>query len=268
MESKSKGKDVDYFKLNKQIAYKGKIGRRREAFCLQYTKRKRDIIKEIEEIQTSEAKAEGKTITCRKACPYSFCCLEYVDATVHECEAIVHFLYHNEAALRLFLENYPKWREKVKNSGDVFRTCEKLALDMFLWGSQDAQQAMGKASETYYQQKIPCPFLDKNLCSIYRVRPYGCAGYYVTTPLECCHPDYLGEVPVKRHLPPIAIADQRFYYQALEKPLLLCMPLAVHEIIEKGFSYLSTLPGLEGLEKETMRDKEVRAIYRKYVKFG
>jgi len=32
--------EIDHFKLNREIAYKGKIGRMREEFCINYIRRK------------------------------------------------------------------------------------------------------------------------------------------------------------------------------------------------------------------------------------
>lgn len=256
--------NVDFIKLSREIAYTGRIGRRREEFCVRYIKHKKEIIKHINEIQNDEAKAADKLITCRKACFYSSCCMEYVDATIQECEGIVYYLYHNEKALRLFLRNYPKWRQKVKEIEDIFRACEKSSSNFL--SLQGNQRDMGEAGERYFHQKIPCPFLENNICNIYEVHPYGCAGYYVTSPLSHCDPDYLGEVPVKRHLPPMEAVNTEFYYGALERPTLVCMQEAVYGILEKGYFYLSTIPGLESIEKEAIRDKKIRGKYMRYVR--
>ena len=59
---------------------------------------------------SKKLKTNGKTITCQKGC--YFCCDEFVEADIQECEAIVYYLYHNESALFTFLKNYPEWGEK------------------------------------------------------------------------------------------------------------------------------------------------------------
>lgn len=249
--------NIDFIKLSREIAYRGKIGRRREEFCTEYIKHKKVLITRISKMQNDEAKAAGESITCRRGCPYSSCCMEYVDATVQECEAIVYYLYHNEKALRLFLSNYPSWRQKVKMIEDIFRACKERSSTFM----EVRQRDMGEAGERYFRQKIPCPFLENNLCSIYEVRPYACAGYYVTSPLSHCDPDYSGEVPVKRHLPSLEVLNTEFYYEGLERPFLLCMQEAVYGILEQGYFYLSAIPGLEGLDREAIRDRKIRRKY-------
>ncbi len=74
--------DPDYFKMNKEIAYKGKIGKQRNSFCLDYMVKKKanfDIIKSGLEKRTQD---EGKIITCEKGC--RFCCSLYVEASIQE----------------------------------------------------------------------------------------------------------------------------------------------------------------------------------------
>jgi len=107
------------------------------------------------------------------------------------------------------------------------------------------------------------------MLNIYEVRPYSCAGYYVTSPLYQCAPEYLGQPPkVKKDLPVNEITDSDFYYRALEIPILVCMQKAVYEILEKGYFYLAQIPGLDGIEKEAISDKKVRNKYRRYTSHG
>ncbi|PPD58175.1 hypothetical protein [Dehalogenimonas etheniformans] len=41
------------------------------------------------------------------------------------------------------------------------------------------------------------------------------------------------------------------------------MPKAVNELLEKGYFYLATFKGLEGIENEGISDKKIRNKYRK-----
>lgn len=255
-------KEAYFIRLSREIAYKGKVGRRREQFCIYSIRHKRDLIQQIDDEQNIAVKAIGKEITCRKGCYYTSCCMEYVDATVRECEAIVYYLYNHEIVLRLFVKKYKEWRNKVNAIEETMKTLEQLSFDLKI----HTQKRMEETSKKYYESKIPCPFLNNNLCSIYEVRPYACSSYYVTTPLSQCHPDYLGEVKVTKPMPAEEITNTEFYYRGLERPVFVCMQKAVYEILEKGYFYLSKIPGLEGLEKEAISDKKVRNKYRKYVK--
>ena len=249
--------------LSKTIAYKGKLGKKRENFCAQYILHKKEVMRQFHEIQTKAVKEACQSITCRKACQYSACCMEYVDATIGECEAIVYYLYHNENVMRLFLKKYEKWMGKISEIRDSMTTLEKLS---FNFAGQHDKQRTGIEIKKYYENKNFCPFLEDNFCLIYEVRPYSCVGYYVVTPLSQCDPDYSGEVPpVKNFFPMAEISDVSFYYQSLKKPVLVCMQRAVYEILEKSYLYLSKIPGLEGIEKEALTDKKVRLKYRNYL---
>ena len=91
----------------------------RKDFCIRYIKHKQEVVKDIEKTQLEMAKSKGETITCQKGC--HFCCVQFVDASIQDSEAIVYYLYENESVLNNFLQAYPTWREKVRNSGDSFK---------------------------------------------------------------------------------------------------------------------------------------------------
>jgi Fe-S-cluster containining protein len=256
--------NVDLIKLSKEIAYKGAIGRRREQFCVRHIKHKKEIICKINQEQNEEVKDAGKSITCHRGCCYSSCCMEYVDVTIQECEGIVYYLYHNEKVLKLFMNNYPKWRQKVDKIKDIVKPCEKLYFDPL--ALQSIKNKVEEVGDRYWTEKILCPFLENNICTIYEVRPYVCAGYYVTSPLSYCSPDYLGKAPVKRNLPVEEAFEIEFYRGTLDSPTLVCMQEAVYRTLENGYFYLSTIPGLEGLEKEAIKDKKIRAKYTRYMR--
>ena len=57
------------------------------------------------------AEESGTSIFCSRGC--SHCCKMFVVASLQECEAIVHHLYHNEPALKLFLRNFARWNERI-----------------------------------------------------------------------------------------------------------------------------------------------------------
>jgi len=57
--------------------------------------------------------------------------------------------------------------------------------------------------------------------------------------------------------------DTSFYYRNLLYPVAGLMPVKVFKILEDGYEYLSSLPGLSSLEKEVMLDPERRATLRR-----
>ena len=248
------------FELTREIAYEGKLGRKRREFCESYIRYKKEYIEQVYIAQNEDVRHANARITCDKGCRYCSCCYEYVDAQVQEIEAIVHYLYRNENVLKLFLKKYPKWLARLNENASIYQALENSSAQAH---PKENEAATNELMRRYYDQHLFCPFLEDNSCLIYEVRPFTCAGYYVTTPLEWCAPDFKGEVPVGRNLP---IEDEfqkmKFYYNQLEKPGLVFMPKAVYELLEKGYLYLASFKGLEGIEREGIPDKKLRNKYR------
>lgn len=248
----------DQIAVSRKIAYEGKIGRRRQEFCEAFIRYKKEYIRRINLGQKQKTQAAGETITCKGGCQYSSCCYEYVDAGLREIEAIVYFLYQNESILKRFLKQYQAWERLVNIDQALMTGLESQSRNQ----SENAQAGGPRLLyEKYYNQHIFCPFFntDNNSCLIYDVRPFNCAGYVITSPVDCCAPDYKGAVPVQRDIPVEEDFEKtRFYFNHLEKVFFVGMPKAVFELLTKSYFYLSTFPGLEGIELEAINDKSVR----------
>ena len=264
---------MEIFKIHRETAYKGQVGLQRKIFCTNYIARKRIVLDEITEAQHREAQIIGERIKCTKGC--SFCCLLHVEATIQECEAIVYYLYQNEDAIKIFLANYPRWRNRIRENGDIFKELGELSREVFAFQFEKGeiradyilqkQEAFSKAQARYARQNIYCPFLEENLCLIYEVRPYNCAGFYSTTPPAWCDPSNQNEPAIYRsNLPGETIFDLTFHHKSLRAPVFTFMPLAVYEILSGGYGHLSTIPGFENLEDEFMNDPEVRSYLDAY----
>ena len=264
---------MDIFKINREIAYTGQVGAQRKRFCIDYIDRKCKILDEMTQAQHRETRAKGERITCTKGC--FFCCLLHLEATIQECEAIVYYLYQHEDALRNFLKKYPRWRNRIRENGDMFKELAELSREVFSFQFEHGeigteyvlrkQEAFSQAQARYARQNIYCPFLEDNLCSIYEVRPYNCAGFYATTPPEWCNPSSQHEPKIYRsELSSEVIFDLSFYHNSLRAPVFTFMPLAVYEILSGGYGYLSTIPGFENLECEFVKDPEIKEYLLKY----
>ncbi len=261
-----RGKQVDNFNLNREIAYKGRIGRQRAGFCIHYIKHKQAILKKARQQQIVWATARGETITCHKGC--SFCCVEHIPASLQECETIVYYLYQNKKVLRAFLQAYPRWIAQVDINKDLLDRIEQIFAEMVASGfSEESEQAISKEAALYTAQNIPCPFLSDNACLIYEVRPWTCASQLATTPAEWCNPLN----PSKEKNKPEIYHDDfggsvelPFYYKPFERQVYSFMPIMVYQILKDGFFYISRVIDLESLLAEVMNDSEVKAIIRKY----
>ena len=243
---------IDFNRLN---AYKGKLGRSRELFCITYLKHKKNIINNIVNGQIQDATYKQNTITCSKKCTYSTCCMEYVEATIQECELIVYYLYNHKEALSNYIKNYQSWRTKVVQNGDLYKQGEKIwgEITTFRKPTLDDNQLMERLHESHFQLHVPCPFLSNNLCTIYDVRPYTCVGYYSTSPIELCSKESLIPPQIHYYQPIDVLSDVSFYFGELNSPRILFMPTSVYEILTDGYLKLAQASGLPGLKKEAKR---------------
>ena len=249
------------------IAYKGRIGKKREAFCACYVDAKIQVLQEIGKKLASAELETGKKVTCEKGCIH--CCSMYIEASIQECESIVYYLYHHDAALACFLRSYPTWRAQLKANGDIFKGRNKY------WQTQPTVEMAAslwreftEEEDRYFAQGIFCPFLSEGLCVIYEVRPYVCASYAAVTPPEYCRCGSLEQPKVVKAIPHWVRSDRSFYHpDKLPERVLSTMPILVYEVLKSGLTCFSKagIKGLENLDAEWLADPEVSAIYRKYL---
>lgn len=251
--------EVDWFKLNQIIAYKGQIGKQRQEFCIKYSQDKSNRIPDIQKAQLAEVSAKGLSITCKKGC--ASCCSLYVESTIQECEAIVYYLYQHEAILAQFLDKYPLWRKRLEESGNIHKEIGKVwksALAMKM-GSEALRlnEQMNDLLGKYTKLNIPCPFLSDTLCTIYDVRPYLCVGHVSMYPPEYCGKDVPG-LKFPRTVDTDTLFDLSFYYRSLSNPVVSPMALLVYEILKAGTQTLSNVPELAKIDQEFLADPEVK----------
>jgi Fe-S-cluster containining protein len=252
------------------MAYVGKLGKNRKLFCQDYIKRKRKLIEAITQKLLKDIESEGKTTPCKQGCIYSTCCNEYVEANLQECEAIVYYLYQNGNILEAFLKNYEIWRQKEKETLEIYRKRDTLRREIRALKNppiqklQKMERLEDELMKQYYKLNLPCPFLDNNLCLIYEVRPLMCVAYYSIDPIELCSPLSTQMSKLKRFDLRPFFDDRAFYYAKLDLPFLPLMPLGVYRIISEGYSYLSTIRGIANIKNDAMREPEIASMKISY----
>jgi Fe-S-cluster containining protein len=242
-----------------EIAYKGKIGRKREKFCIDFIARQQEVFSQI-------SARQNETISCKKGCTY--CCAYFVYMTIQEGEAIVYYLYKNRDLMDNFLKKYPVWREKVRMGGDLFIK-PKVDYNRYSTGSTGRISTGYELGDltAYAMQDILCPFLIDGACFIYEVRPFVCAGLVVTTPNEWCNPSspsHLNGRKVYQTYTQELFPDIPFYYGKLEEQVGSFMPIMVYNILKSGTSGIPKIPGLENLPGDFMNDPEVKSIIQNF----
>ncbi len=252
--------------LNREIAYKGAIGRKREKFCLEFRAKQPQIYNLISQRQNEMVAANSETISCKKGCAH--CCVFFISATIQEAEAIVYHLYHNQKLLDRFLKSYPVWRERVRKGGDLFMRSNKADHFTAAAGTdaQTGNSMLGNLT-AYAMQCIPCPFLIDDAWSVYSVRPFVCAGLVVTSPCEWCDartPYHIKDRKAYTAYERSMFPDIPFYYGNSDKLVGSFMPIMVNNILTGGIAAISRLPGFEELEKDFMKDPEVQSAINNF----
>jgi Fe-S-cluster containining protein len=259
---------VDLFKLNNEIAYKGTIGQLRKNFCIEQINRLQEFHKQIIREQKQEAKARNQTITCYKGC--SFCCAEYITASLQECESIVHYLYQHENILVMFLKQYKYWQAEIDKHEGILEKLYQRFVEMWKSGfTKESHETLIKEGALYTKLNIPCPFLKHNVCLIYEIRPLVCASQVATTPPDWCN---LENPNCDKQKIMISLPDNccmlPLYHESFSSILQdgYCMPLMVYNILKGGFWYLAQLTGSEELWSKVKNDPEVETIIKQHLR--
>src|SRR5262249_36730788 len=124
--------------------------------------------------------------------------------------------------------------------------------------------ATAPVAQRYFQQRIACPFLENESCSIYADRPLVCREYLVTSPAADCARLY--QVPVEPIELPVSVREVmvQMTHQVAGVPLE-AIPLVLSlEWVEAHPGQLDrqTMPGLEmvqALVTEVEREHERQA---------
>lgn len=157
----------------------------------------------------------GQTVQCQKGC--SNCCSYLVPLSMPE-------------VFRL--------REELSAMGEDFASCvlntslackEKI-LDIHAFQKLHINDhyEISEISRWYAELRLPCPFLSKGLCSIYRQRPLACREHMVTSPSSLCKSSALNfpetvEMPVSvlEALGQLAAEFEKSEVEAVILPLAL-----------------------------------------------
>jgi Fe-S-cluster containining protein len=140
---------------------------------------------------TAQLSETGRTVSCKAGC--GACCRQMVPLSIFEAEA-----------LSAWIRTLPESRQQ-ELAGRFHQALLKLAgaglIDRMVnedWLAET--ETARKLAIDYFYQRVPCPFLEDESCSIHPFRPLICREYLVTSPPEhCADPATLKAEPV--HLP-------------------------------------------------------------------
>jgi Fe-S-cluster containining protein len=156
----------------------------------------RRLGEEAQALEETQASEEGKTRSCKKGC--AACCRMLVPVSPPEAYALMDVI----------LSLPTGQRERIVTR---LAQAKSLLLSHGIWerllaigesSNPPGDEALEPINQDYYGLRIPCPFLEDEMCSIYDDRPAACRELLVTSSPELCHdmvknPVELIPVPVR-----------------------------------------------------------------------
>jgi Fe-S-cluster containining protein len=118
----------------------------------------------------------GVPISCKKGC--GACCRQLVPISPLEARHIARLVSELPEPRRSEIEaRFAAAKDKLQQAG--------------LWQRLEERQSWPETQVSeigleYFRQRIPCPFLEDESCSIHPERPLACREYLVTSPAENC----------------------------------------------------------------------------------
>ncbi len=134
----------------------------------------------------------GLHVSCKAGC--GACCRQMVPLSIFEAEALAGWIRtlpepHQQELARRFDQSL----RKLASAGLI----DRMVTEDWLAETESAR----KLALDYLYQRVPCPFLEDESCSIHPIRPLICREYLVTSPPEhCADPAKLGVEPVRMPL--------------------------------------------------------------------
>lgn len=120
--------------------------------------------------------AQGQRVSCTAGC--GACCRQLVPISEVEARHVRDLIDGLPEPRRTEIRaRFAEARRRLEEAGLL----EKL-LSRDRWTDGEG----GSFGLRYFQQGIPCPFLEAESCSIYADRPVACREYLVTSPAENC----------------------------------------------------------------------------------
>ncbi len=174
----------------------------------------------VDAAEAREAKA-GREISCRKGC--GACCRQLVPISRTESRAIRALVARQPEERRLVLQQrFEQAAKKLRAAG---------LADVLLNPAKRRDRPDRELSLAYFAQRIPCPFLEEESCSIHPDRPLVCREYLVTSPASACSDGEQTDVVVVG-LPKMSLAARGLETQAASSDMLAdWVPLAL--VLEK-----------------------------------
>ena len=135
---------------------------------------------EAAQLEVQQTLAAGQTISCRIGC--AACCRMLVPLSAPEASALRAYVGQlpNDRRTPL-LNRLSDRKDSLKREGLWDRLNDVAEANRLV-----PDEELDPINQSYYALRIPCPYLEDEMCSIYESRPAACRELLVTSPAELC----------------------------------------------------------------------------------
>lgn len=135
---------------------------------------------EAAQLEVQRAIEAGQTISCRMGC--AACCRMLVPLSAPEAFALREYVEQLPTDRRTqLLSRLNDRKDSLKRAGLWDRLNDVAEANRPV-----PDEELDPINQAYYALRIPCPYLEDEMCSIYEARPSACRELLVTSPAELC----------------------------------------------------------------------------------
>lgn len=182
----------------------------------------RRLGEEAMQLEQRRARDAGRAISCRMGC--AACCRMMVPVSPPEAFALRDYVEQLPADRRATIHRRLRETADALKREGLYGQLQEVASA----STAPSDEELEPINRAYYALRLPCPFLENELCSIYESRPAACRELLVTSPPELCND--IAANPVRPLPVPIRIGTVLgLVWATLTKstPRLIPLPLAL-----------------------------------------
>ncbi|MDH3503925.1 MAG: YkgJ family cysteine cluster protein [Nitrospirota bacterium] len=140
----------------------------------------RSLGEQAHQLAIDNATQTGATISCRKGC--AACCRMMIPVAPPEAFALTTVVEALPSLKKERLLARFQAAQKTLREAGLEEGLERLTFS----DDQVTDEELEPLNRAYYALRMPCPFLEDEVCSIYDQRPSACRELLVTSPAELC----------------------------------------------------------------------------------
>ncbi len=140
----------------------------------------RRVSEQAQAVEEKKAIDGGKAVSCKKGC--AACCRMLVPVSAPEAFALKEMVQSLPEPRRLaILNKIAEARTRLAETGLLTRLTQVAETEQQL-----SDEEIEPINRDYYALRMPCPFLEEEICTIHQDRPAACRELLVTSPAELC----------------------------------------------------------------------------------